>query len=60
MWSEQFWLPNNVTWNDFHELEQKGIRLPRMIDLAYVYPFAGILYIIRFIFEKKTVLMYPT
>ncbi|CAF1074212.1 unnamed protein product [Rotaria sordida] len=51
MWNEQFWLPRNTTWNDFLELEQKGIRIPQLRDLIYVYPLAGILYIIRVLFE---------
>ncbi len=51
IWNEQFWLPNNITWNDFTELEQNGIRLPKFHDLIYVYPLAGLLYITRLVFE---------
>lgn len=52
MWNEEFWLPKNVSWNDFSRLEQEGLTLPRLSDLLYVYPLAGVLYIIRLIFER--------
>ena len=52
MWSERFLLPGNVTWDDFHELKQKGIRLPQFYELFYVLPLAGILYLIRILFER--------
>ncbi|CAF1553521.1 unnamed protein product [Rotaria sp. Silwood1] len=51
MWNEEFWLPRNITWKNFLELKQKGIRLPQFNDLIYVYPLAGILYITRLLFE---------
>ena len=51
IWNEQFWLPKNETWKDFDELEQNGIRVPRITDLLYVYPLAGVLYIARVLFE---------
>jgi len=53
MWNEEFWLPKNVSWNDFSRLEQEGLTLPRLSDLLYVYPLAGVLYIIRLIFERN-------
>ena len=52
MWNEQFWLPNNVTWQDFRELERQGTVMPRLQDLLYVYPLASVLYITRLAFEK--------
>ncbi|CAF1318972.1 unnamed protein product [Adineta steineri] len=52
MWNEEFWLPKNTTWNDFVELRQKGIRIPQFHDLLYVYPLAGVLYIMRILFER--------
>lgn len=51
MWNELFWLPNNVTWNDFVQLEQKGIYVPKFQHLLYVYPLAGVLYLTRILFE---------
>ena len=51
IWDEQFWLPDNITWKDFNELEQTGIRIPKIHDLIYVYPLAGLLYMTRVIFE---------
>ena len=52
MWNDHFWLPRNTTWKDFLELEQQGIRVPRFQDLLYVYPLAGVLYILRLLFER--------
>ncbi|UJR14933.1 hypothetical protein I4U23_001915 [Adineta vaga] len=52
MWNEHFWLPRNTTWKDFLELEQQGISVPRFQDLLYVYPLAGVLYILRILFER--------
>ena len=51
MWNEQFWLPRNTTWANFAELEQRGIRLPQLHDLIYVYPLALLLYVTRLLFE---------
>jgi ceramide synthetase len=45
------WLPKNITWKDFNQLEQNGIRVPRIHDLLYVYPLAGIIYLARLLFE---------
>lgn len=52
IWNEDFWLPHNVSWNDFHRLEQRGVRLPQAHDLLYVYPLAGVLYLARLFFES--------
>jgi ceramide synthetase len=51
IWNEEFWLPKNTTWKDFNQLEQNGIRVPRIPDLLFVYPLAGIIYIARLLFE---------
>ncbi|CAF4613590.1 unnamed protein product [Rotaria sp. Silwood2] len=52
IWTDEFWLPQNITWKDFKQLEQNGIRLPNIQDLFYVYPLAGLLYLTRFLFES--------
>jgi hypothetical protein len=51
IWPEEFWLPKNTTWKDFSQLEQNGIRVPKVSDLLYVYPLAGIVYLARIFFE---------
>ncbi|CAF1989914.1 unnamed protein product [Rotaria magnacalcarata] len=51
IWNDEFWLPQNTTWQNFHELEQNGVRLPKIRDLLYVYPLAALLYITRLLFE---------
>jgi hypothetical protein len=51
IWNEEFWLPKNTTWKDFTQLEQNGIRTPKITDLLYVYPLAGLLYLARILFE---------
>ena len=52
MWNEQFWLPKNITWQDFAELKQKGVPIPEFRHLAYVYPLAALIYIARLLFER--------
>lgn len=52
MWNEQFWLPKNITWTDFHQLKQQGIPIPELHHLIYVYPLAGALYLTRLTFER--------
>ena len=52
MWNEQFWLPKNISWNHFYELRQKGINIPNIHHLIYVYPLAATLYITRLLFER--------
>ena len=51
IWSEAFWLPNNVTWKEFTQLENNGVYIPKVRDLLYVYPLAGMLYLARLFFE---------
>ena len=52
IWSEDFWLPKNTTWNDFNQLENSGVQMPRIHDLVYVYPLAVLLYLTRVLFER--------
>jgi hypothetical protein len=51
IWNEEFWLPKTATWKDFTQLEQNGIHVPKISDLLYVYPLAGLLYLGRILFE---------
>ncbi|UJR31749.1 hypothetical protein I4U23_019227 [Adineta vaga] len=51
IWNEDFWLPENTTWNDFNELNKNGVQVPHIHDLIYVYPLAGLLYLTRVFFE---------
>lgn len=51
IWNDNFWLPENTTWNDFSKLEQNGVHLPKIQHLIYVYPLAALLYIARLCFE---------
>ncbi|CAF1389224.1 unnamed protein product [Rotaria sordida] len=51
--NERFWLPGNTTWKDFARLEKdENIKLTNPNDLIYVYPLAGIIYVIRVLFER--------
>lgn len=52
MWNEHFWLPKNITWNDFSNLKQQDIAIPEVQHLIYVYPLAGVLYLTRLVFER--------
>lgn len=51
IWNEEFWLPNNITWKDFNQLENNGVHMPKVHDLLFVYPLAGMLYLARLLFE---------
>ena len=51
IWNDEFWLPKNVTWKDFHQLEENGVAMPKITDLLYVYPLAALIYVTRLIFE---------
>ncbi|CAF2648713.1 unnamed protein product [Rotaria sp. Silwood2] len=51
--NERFWLPSNTTWKDFTRLEQEeNIKLTNPKDLLYVFPLAGVIYVIRLLFER--------
>ncbi|UJR38741.1 hypothetical protein I4U23_031406 [Adineta vaga] len=51
--NERFWLPANTTWKDFARLEQEeNIKLTKSSDLLYAFPLAGVVYLIRVLFER--------
>jgi hypothetical protein len=51
--NERFWLPANTTWKDFTRLErEENIKLTSPNDLLYVFPLAGVIYVIRVLFER--------
>ncbi|CAF5135616.1 unnamed protein product, partial [Rotaria sp. Silwood1] len=53
IFNERFWLPANTTWKDFARFEQEEhIKLANPNDLLYVYPLAGVIYVIRVLFER--------
>ena len=49
-WAQEFWLPKNVSWNDFKST--KDTPYPQMSDLYVVPPVAVTLTFARFIFER--------
>ncbi|XP_048220655.1 ceramide synthase 5 [Perognathus longimembris pacificus] len=49
LWSERFWLPQNVSWAD---LEGRGDDYPRARHLLSVYPLAAGIFSVRFLFER--------
>lgn len=51
IWNDRFWLPLNVTWNDFQQAETRGIAMPKVSDLVVVYPLALTIYLARLAFE---------
>ena len=51
IWNDRFWLPPNVTWHQFEQLEQRNIAMPKINDLIIVYPIALLIYLTRSIFE---------
>ncbi|XP_042533640.1 ceramide synthase 5 [Dipodomys spectabilis] len=49
LWSERFWLPQNVSWAD---LEGQGDDYPRARHLLSVYPLAAGIFSVRLLFER--------
>lgn len=52
IWNDQFWLPSNVSWKDFQQIESRAIEMPKINDLIIVYPIALIIYLTRLVFEN--------
>lgn len=51
-WSEWFWLPGHLTWDDYRNTDP-GMYKPQLEDLLWVPPLALLLCITRVIFEKS-------
>ena len=49
-WSEDFWLPPNVTWADLERDE--GIFLPYARDLWVPLPLAVVMFLLRLLWER--------
>ena len=50
-WNDEFWLPPNVTWEQFRE--PQGVRYANFRDLLYPLPMAVLFIVIRFVVENK-------
>uniref|UniRef100_A0AAQ4R6S8 TLC domain-containing protein n=1 Tax=Gasterosteus aculeatus aculeatus TaxID=481459 RepID=A0AAQ4R6S8_GASAC len=50
-WSESFWLPKNVTWEDL-ERPPPGVEYPRVRHLLYALPLAVMVFLLRMLFER--------
>ena len=51
LWSERFWLPQNVSWADF-EGQGDGYGYPRARDILSVFPLAAGVFSGRLLFER--------
>ncbi|KAE8293600.1 Ceramide synthase 5 [Larimichthys crocea] len=51
IWSERFWLPENVTWADL-ERPPPGVEYPRLGDMWYAFPLAVGVFLLRQLFER--------
>lgn len=51
IWSERFWLPENVTWADL-ERPPPGVEYPRMRHILYALPLAVGVFLLRLVFER--------
>lgn len=51
IWSERFWLPENVTWADL-ERPPPGVEYPRLGDILYALPLAVGVFLLRLLFER--------
>lgn len=49
-WTPSFWLPPNVTWNDFNDTET--ITYPKFHDICYPIGYSALVVIIRIIVER--------
>ncbi|XP_061591909.1 ceramide synthase 5-like [Cololabis saira] len=51
IWSERFWLPENVSWADLEE-PPPGVEYPRLGHMLYALPLAGGVLLLRRLFER--------
>ncbi|XP_042346941.1 ceramide synthase 5-like [Plectropomus leopardus] len=51
IWSERFWLPENVTWADL-ERPPPGVEFPRVRHILYALPLAVGVFLLRLLFER--------
>ncbi|XP_070696182.1 ceramide synthase 5-like [Pempheris klunzingeri] len=51
IWSERFWLPENVSWADL-ERPPPGVEYPRLGDLLCALPLAAGVFLLRLLFER--------
>jgi hypothetical protein len=49
LWSEHFWLPENVTWTDFQS--NSTLRYPQFHELRYTIAVGAVLLVVRFLVE---------
>ncbi len=49
-WNDEFWLPPNVTWDQFHSNE--NVQYASSTDLLYPIPLAIIIIVIRYVVEN--------
>ncbi|CAH0384297.1 unnamed protein product [Bemisia tabaci] len=51
--SESFWLPQNVTWEDFNRFEDKdGLRMPKIQDVFVAWKLVPFVLLSKFVVEK--------
>lgn len=51
IWSERFWLPENVTWADL-EQPPPGVKYPRLGHLLFALPLAVGVFLLRLLYER--------
>ncbi|KAI3357613.1 hypothetical protein L3Q82_016030, partial [Scortum barcoo] len=51
IWSERFWLPENVSWADL-ERPPPGVDYPRLGDMLCAFPLAVGVFLLRLLFER--------
>lgn len=52
IWTDSFWFPSNITWNDLESEPADGRYHPRAKDLLISIPIAFILIGVRFVVER--------
>ncbi|GAA6107988.1 ceramide synthase 5 isoform X1 [Tachysurus ichikawai] len=51
-WSEDFWLPHNVSWADLAN-PSPGVEYPRAVHLLNAFPLALGIFVFRIFFESR-------
>lgn len=51
IWSERFWLPENVSWADL-EHPPAGVEYPSLGHMLYALPLAAVVLLLRRLFER--------
>ncbi|KAL3831740.1 hypothetical protein ACJMK2_023454 [Sinanodonta woodiana] len=55
-WSEKFWFPHGLSWEDLKNHDQSDIRLPQLNDMHWSIVVGVVFLVIRYLYEKLVVI----